>query len=158
MSTYLIIILAYLFALTVLNFVRSRKIKSQEQFMVAGRSLKWQVMVFTLICTWIGSGTFISGAEFASKAGFSALVWSGLGKISLFILLAPLGGMVLGFGFMVAVLAVVAVDRSLRFDRQIIAILSGNTEFYLISNIKGKIAIRFFLVDSMSQTIMRDTP
>jgi len=30
-------------------------------------------MVFTLICTWIGSGTFISGAEFASKAGFSAL-------------------------------------------------------------------------------------
>jgi len=73
MSTYLIIILAYLIALTVLNFVRSRKIKSQEQFMVAGRSLKWQVMVFTLICTWIGSGTFISGAEFASKAGFSAL-------------------------------------------------------------------------------------
>jgi SSS family solute:Na+ symporter len=73
MSTYLIIILAYLIALTVLNFIRSRRIKSQEQFMVAGRSLKWQVMVFTLICTWIGSGTFISGAEFASKAGFSAL-------------------------------------------------------------------------------------
>jgi SSS family solute:Na+ symporter/sodium/proline symporter len=73
MSSYLIIILVYLLALTVLNFVRSRKIKSQEQFMVAGRSLKWQVMVFTLICTWIGSGTFISGAEFASKSGFSAL-------------------------------------------------------------------------------------
>ena len=73
MSSYLIIILVYLLALTVLNFVRSRRIKSQEQFMVAGRSLKWQVMVFTLICTWIGSGTFISGAEFASKAGFSAL-------------------------------------------------------------------------------------
>lgn len=45
--------------------------------MVAGRSLKWQVMVFTLICTWIGSGTFISGAEFASKAGFSALWLAG---------------------------------------------------------------------------------
>ncbi len=73
MSTYLVIILGYLVALTVLNFVRSRRIKSQEQFMVAGRSLPWQVMVFTLICTWIGSGTFISGAEFASKAGFSAL-------------------------------------------------------------------------------------
>src|SRR5512135_806965 len=77
MSTYLIIILAYLVALTVLNFIRSRRIKSQEQFMVAGRSLKWQVMVFTLICTWIGSGTFISGAEFASKAGFSALWLAG---------------------------------------------------------------------------------
>ncbi len=83
MSLYLYIILAYLLALTILNFVRSRRIKSQEQFMVAGRSLKWQVMVFTLICTWIGSGTFISGAEFASKAGFSALwlaagAWAGI--------------------------------------------------------------------------------
>ncbi len=73
MTFYLWIILAYLLVLTALNFVRARRIKNQEQFMVAGRSLKWQVMVFTLICTWIGSGTFISGAEFASKAGFSAL-------------------------------------------------------------------------------------
>jgi SSS family solute:Na+ symporter/sodium/proline symporter len=73
MSVYLYIILAYLLVLTALNFVRARRVKSQEDFMVAGRSLKWQVMVFTLICTWIGSGTFISGAEFASKAGISAL-------------------------------------------------------------------------------------
>jgi SSS family solute:Na+ symporter/sodium/proline symporter len=73
MSIYLYIILAYLLVLTAFNFIRTRKIKSQEDFMVAGRSLKWQVMVFTLICTWIGSGTFIAGAEFASKAGFSAL-------------------------------------------------------------------------------------
>jgi SSS family solute:Na+ symporter len=77
MSAYLYIILLYLLGLTVLNFIRSRRIKSQEQFMVADRSLKWQVMVFTLICTWIGSGTFISGAEFASKAGFSALWLAG---------------------------------------------------------------------------------
>ena len=80
MSIYLYIILAYLLVLTVLNFIRARRIKSQEQFMVAGRSLKWQVMVFTLICTWIGSGTFISGAEFASKAGFSAL-WLAAGRL-----------------------------------------------------------------------------
>jgi SSS family solute:Na+ symporter/sodium/proline symporter len=73
MTVYLYIILAYLLVLAALNFIRARRIKSQEDFMVAGRSLKWQVMVFTLICTWIGSGTFISGAEFASKAGISAL-------------------------------------------------------------------------------------
>jgi len=73
MPVYLYIILAYLLVLAALNFIRARRIKSQEDFMVAGRSLKWQVMVFTLICTWIGSGTFISGAEFASKAGISAL-------------------------------------------------------------------------------------
>ena len=73
MPVYLYIILAYLLVLTALNFLRARRVKSQDDFMVAGRSLKWQVMVFTLICTWIGSGTFISGAEFASKAGISAL-------------------------------------------------------------------------------------
>jgi solute:Na+ symporter, SSS family len=73
MSLYLYIILGYLLVLMGFNFYRSKKIKNQDDFQVAGRSLKWQVMVFTLICTWIGSGTFISGAEFASKAGFSAL-------------------------------------------------------------------------------------
>ena len=73
MTVYLYIILTYLLVLAALNFIRAKRIKSQEDFMVAGRSLKWQVMVFTLICTWIGSGTFISGAEFASKAGISAL-------------------------------------------------------------------------------------
>ncbi len=73
MSVYLFIILAYLFVLTGFNFYRARRVKSQEDFMVAGRSIKTSVMVFTLICTWIGSGTFIAGAELASRAGFSAL-------------------------------------------------------------------------------------
>ncbi|MBM3295271.1 MAG: sodium:solute symporter family protein [Candidatus Aminicenantes bacterium] len=73
MSIYIAVIFAYLLVLTGFNFYRARRVKSQDDFQVAGRSLKWQVMVFTLICTWIGSGTFISGAEFASKAGFSAL-------------------------------------------------------------------------------------
>jgi SSS family solute:Na+ symporter/sodium/proline symporter len=83
MSTYLYVILAYLLVLTAFNFLRARRVKSQEDFMVAGRSLKTSVMVFTLICTWIGSGTFIAGAEFATKAGFSALwmaagAWAGI--------------------------------------------------------------------------------
>jgi len=78
MSIYLIVILAYLLVLTAFNLLRTSKIKNQDDYQVAGRSLKWQVMVFTLICTWIGSGTFISGAEFASKAGFSA-IWLAAG-------------------------------------------------------------------------------
>jgi len=48
-------------------------VHSQEDFMVAGRSLSIRVMVFTLICTWIGSGTFIAGAEYAVRAGWSSL-------------------------------------------------------------------------------------
>jgi len=73
MSIYLWIILAYLLILTGVNFYRARRVKSQEDYMLAGRKLKTGVMVFTLICTWIGSGTFIAGAELASRAGFSAI-------------------------------------------------------------------------------------
>jgi len=73
MSLYLYIILLYLLILTGFNFYRSRKVRSQEDFMVAGRSLSIRTMVFTLICTWIGSGTFIAGAEYAVRAGWSSL-------------------------------------------------------------------------------------
>jgi SSS family solute:Na+ symporter len=97
MSFYLYIILAYLLVLTGLNFFRARKIKNQEDFQLAGRSLKWQVMVFTLICTWIGSGTFISGAEFAAKAGISA-IWLSAGAWVGIILIYFLAGKIHTFG------------------------------------------------------------
>ncbi len=73
MSLYLWIIFGYLVVLTAYNLFRSRKIKSQEDFMVAGRTLGIRILVFTLICTWIGSGTFIAGAEYAAHAGWSSL-------------------------------------------------------------------------------------
>jgi SSS family solute:Na+ symporter/sodium/proline symporter len=97
MYFYLYIILAYLLVLTVINFIRSKRIKSQEDFMVAGRKLKTSVMVFTLICTWIGSGTFIAGAEFASKAGFSAL-WLAAGAWVGIIVIYFLAGKIQTFG------------------------------------------------------------
>ncbi len=78
MSFYLYVILAYLLVLTGYNIYRSRQIKSQDDFMVAGRSLSLTKMVFTLVCTWIGSGTFIAGAEYASYAGWSA-IWQPAG-------------------------------------------------------------------------------
>jgi len=86
MHIYLYIILAYLLILTAFNFMRSKKVKSQEDFMVAGRQLKMSVMIFTLICTWIGSGTFIAGAEYAARAGWSSLwlpagAWFGIAVI-----------------------------------------------------------------------------
>jgi len=97
MSFYVYIILGYLLVLTGFNFYRSRKIKSQEDFMVAGRRLKTSVMVFTLICTWIGSGTFIAGAEFASKAGFSA-IWLAAGAWVGIILIYFLAAKIQNFG------------------------------------------------------------
>jgi len=83
---YLWVVLAYLLVLAGFNFYRSRQVKSQEDFMVAGRSLSVTVMVFTLVCTWIGSGTFIAGAEYAAKAGWSSLwlpagAWVGIAVI-----------------------------------------------------------------------------
>lgn len=75
---FLFVILAYLLVLTAFNFYRSRKVKTQEDFMVAGRQLSLTTMVFTLVCTWIGSGTFIAGAEYAYYAGWSA-IWQPAG-------------------------------------------------------------------------------
>ena len=73
MNWYIYLILAYVLILLGFNIYRSFRVKNQEDMMVAGRSLGVKVMVFTLICTWIGSGTFIAGAEFAAKAGWSSL-------------------------------------------------------------------------------------
>ena len=86
MGAYIAIIVGYLVALTALNFYQARKVKNQEDMMVAGRSLGITKMVFTLVCTWIGSGTFIAGAEFAYNSGWSALwmaagAWVGIGII-----------------------------------------------------------------------------
>ena len=78
MSWYLWVILGYLLVLTGFNFYRSRQIKTQDDFMVAGRKLSLTTMVFTLVCTWIGSGTFIAGAEYAYYAGWSA-IWQPAG-------------------------------------------------------------------------------
>ena len=56
----------------------ARQVKTQDDFMVAGRKLSLTTMVFTLVCTWIGSGTFIAGAEYAFYAGWSA-IWQPAG-------------------------------------------------------------------------------
>jgi SSS family solute:Na+ symporter/sodium/proline symporter len=86
MNWYILIILLYLAGLTIYNFIKSRAVRNQEDMMVAGRSLGLTRMVFTLVCTWIGSGTFIAGAEYAYKAGWSSLwlpagAWFGIAVI-----------------------------------------------------------------------------
>lgn len=86
MTWYVLIILVYLIALTIFNFIQAKKVKSQDDMMVAGRNLGVTKMVFTLVCTWIGSGTFIAGAEFAFHAGWSSLwmpagAWAGIAVI-----------------------------------------------------------------------------
>ncbi len=97
MSWYLYVIFAYLLVLTGLNLYRARRVKTQDDMMVAGRSLSVKVMVFTLICTWIGSGTFIAGAEYAAKAGWSSL-WLPAGAWVGIIIIYFLAGKIRTFG------------------------------------------------------------
>lgn len=70
---YLWFILAYLFLLIIVGAYRSRMVKTQADFMVAGRRLSAKVLVGTLLATWIGSGSIIAGAGLAYKRGFPAL-------------------------------------------------------------------------------------
>ena len=46
-------------------------------YLVAGRSLPAYVLVFTLLSSWIGSGSLLGGAENAYKHGFAALWQAG---------------------------------------------------------------------------------
>ncbi len=54
------------------------KVKTKADYLVAGRSLRAFVLVFTLLSSWIGSGSLLGGAENAYKHGFPAL-WQAAG-------------------------------------------------------------------------------
>jgi SSS family solute:Na+ symporter len=66
-------ILIYLLLLIGVGAIRSRKVKTQTDFMVAGRKLSAPVLVGTLLATWIGSGSIIASAGLSYRKGFSAL-------------------------------------------------------------------------------------
>jgi SSS family solute:Na+ symporter len=66
-------ILIYLLILIGVGAIRSRRVKTQTDFMVAGRKLSAPVLVGTLLATWIGSGSIIASAGLSYRKGFSAL-------------------------------------------------------------------------------------
>jgi SSS family solute:Na+ symporter len=75
---FLYAILAYLGVLVVLGLYKSRDLKTGDDFLVAGRTLPARVLVFTLLATWIGSGSLFGGAGLGYRAGFPAL-WQSAG-------------------------------------------------------------------------------
>ena len=66
-------ILIYLLILIGVGAIRSRGVKTQTDFMVAGRKLPAAVLVGTLLATWIGSGSIIASAGLSYNKGFAAL-------------------------------------------------------------------------------------
>ncbi len=75
---YLWVVGLYLVFLIGVSVFRSRAVKTQDDFMVAGRNVPWHLLVGTLVCTWIGSGSLFGGAGRAFREGFSAL-WMSAG-------------------------------------------------------------------------------
>jgi SSS family solute:Na+ symporter/sodium/proline symporter len=91
MSVYLLAVVLYLTGLAAVGVWRSRAVRTGDDFFVAGRSLPARVLVFTLLSTWIGSGSLFAGAGLGYRAGFPAL-WQSAGAwagIALVYFLAP---------------------------------------------------------------------
>lgn len=80
----------YLIFISVVGVCLAKKVKNQEDYAVAGRSLPVYVLVGTLIATWMGAGTVMGGAN---SLGFQF----GLGIAIVFSLASPVGQVVLTF-------------------------------------------------------------
>ncbi len=65
-------ILGFLAALTGLGAWYARRIKTAEDFALAGRRLGAPVLTGTLVATWIGTGSLFSNAEFTVRHGVAA--------------------------------------------------------------------------------------
>jgi Na+/proline symporter len=75
---YLYAVLVYLGLLAVVGFWQTRRVKGEADFLVAGRTLPARVLVFTLLSTWIGSGSLFGGAGLGYRHGFPGL-WQSAG-------------------------------------------------------------------------------
>ena len=76
MTFLLVVVLAYPLILVGISLWRSRKVQSHADFMVAGRSVPVLLLVGTLVCTWIGSGSLFGGAGLAYRTGIAELWFS----------------------------------------------------------------------------------
>lgn len=65
-------------ALIAVGIYKIGSIKNSEDFMVAGRTLPWYILVGTLLATWMGSGSLFSGAGLGYRNGPAGL-WSSAG-------------------------------------------------------------------------------
>ncbi len=78
MNIYAITLALIVATLLTVSLTRLGKVKTKADYLVAGRSLPAFVLVFTLLSSWIGSGSLLGGAENAYNHGFAAL-WQGAG-------------------------------------------------------------------------------
>jgi len=70
---YIVTVVSYLVLLLSFGVLLAARIKSKEDFFVAGRKLTAPVLVGTLLATWIGSGDIFSVADLSYHHGYSSL-------------------------------------------------------------------------------------
>ncbi len=88
---YAVVLAIVVGTLCIVTAIKTRSVKNQTDFMVAGRKLPWPVLVFTLLSSWIGAGSLFAGAENAYNNGFAAL-WQGGGGWAGLIVIALIAG------------------------------------------------------------------
>lgn len=76
MNLLVAVVFIYPIILVGVSLWRSRSVKSHADFMVAGRSVPVALLVGTLVCTWIGSGSLFGGAGLAFRTGIAELWFS----------------------------------------------------------------------------------
>lgn len=86
MNLYAIVLGIIVFMLLTVSVGSLRNVKTKADYLVAGRSLPAFVLVFTLLCSWIGSGSLLGGAENAYRHGFAALWQAGGGWAGLLLI------------------------------------------------------------------------
>jgi SSS family solute:Na+ symporter/sodium/proline symporter len=86
MNLYAVTLALIVLTLLTVSLTRLGKVHTRADYLIAGRSLPAFVLVFTLLSSWIGSGSLLGGAENAYRHGFAALWqpaggWAGLALI-----------------------------------------------------------------------------
>lgn len=87
-NTIYIVVLSLVVAVLVgVSIQKMIGVKNRTDFLLAGRTLPWHVLVFTLLSSWIGAGSLFAGGEAAYRYGFAGLWqpaggWCGLAIIA----------------------------------------------------------------------------
>jgi SSS family solute:Na+ symporter/sodium/proline symporter len=70
---YQLTVIGYVAILIAISVYFSLRVKTKDDFIVAGRRLTWPILVGTLLATWIGSGSIFGGGTLGYRQGFAAL-------------------------------------------------------------------------------------
>lgn len=98
-TVLLIVIIAYFVFMIGLGLWFARKVRSSDDYMVAGRSLSRLVLSATLLATWCGSGTIVGSANFSYTHGpLASIIYSAGAPVGILVMYFLLAKKIRGFG------------------------------------------------------------